>query len=135
MLNTLVLGYMVSHTFVLLSIQLGVQILEFLKIRYPTFLLSYYFQLNHDEEISVPILDPTRNKLGVVTLLLIITGGPIIYPIFAGYGILVAFQLISRVGINPALMFELFLNWMPPLIGVIVVIVIVSIVVIEFKQA
>jgi len=134
-LNALVLGFMIAHSFTLLIIQLGVQILEFLKRRAPTFLISYYFQFGDDETISVPILDPTQNRLGIIILLLVITGGPIFYPIFAGYGALVAFSLISRIGIDPVTIFERFLAWMPPIIVIVVIIIIVSIVAIEFKHA
>jgi hypothetical protein len=134
-LNTLLLGFMVIHTFILLSIQLGVQILQFIKVREPTVLIAYYFQMSDEEVISIPILDPTKNKLGVIVILLIISGGPIFYVIFMGYGALVAINLILRVGLDVGTMFVLFLNWIPPLIFAIVLLIIISIVALEFRHA
>ena len=52
-LESLVLGYMIIHTITLLSIQLGVQVLELIKIRMPTFLISYYFQFSDEEVIPI----------------------------------------------------------------------------------
>ena len=134
-LNTLLLGFMFIHTFILLSIQLGVQILQFLKVRKPTLLIAYYFQVSDEEVISIPILDPTKNILGVLVILLVISGGPVFYIIFTGYGALVAINLILRVGLDVGTMFVLFLNWIPPLIFAIVFLIIISVVALEFRHA
>ncbi|TFF91075.1 hypothetical protein EU545_05765 [Candidatus Thorarchaeota archaeon] len=136
-LNTLILGYMLVHTFVLLSVQLGVQILELLRIRMPTFLPSYYFQFEDDETIPLPLLDPTKSRLAFIVLLLVLSGGPVFYPIFAVYGFLLAYAHLVIIALDPSTIlgyFEIFLNWMPPILLLIVGLVILSIVVIEFKH-
>ncbi|MHA2042455.1 MAG: hypothetical protein ACW975_11390, partial [Candidatus Thorarchaeota archaeon] len=47
--TALVLGYMVIHTTLLLSVQLGIQVLELIRIKMPTLLISYYFLFDDDE--------------------------------------------------------------------------------------
>ena len=133
----LILGYMLVHTVFLLSVQLGVQILELIRIRMPTFLISYYFQFSDEETIPLRLLDPTKSKLAVFVLLLVISGGPIIFPIFAIYGFFLVLALISANPLTPATIleyFELFLNLTPPLLILIVGVVILSIVIIEFRH-
>ena len=128
---------MVVHTFAFLSLQLGVQVLELIRVKMPSFLVSYYFQFSDEELIPLRILDPTKSKLAVIVLLLVITGGPILYPIFAVYGFLFIYGDLVVVTFDPTTIlhyFQIFLNWMPPLIGVIVAVAIVSIVIVEFKH-
>lgn len=103
----------------------------------PTFLVSYYFQLEDNEIIPVPLLDPTRSNLALIILLLVISGGPVFYPIFAIYGFLLTYAHIVTIVLNPSVIvayFELFLNWTPPLMLLIVGIVVISIVIIEFRH-
>jgi hypothetical protein len=137
-LNTLILGYMVVHTILLLSVQLGVQVLEFIKIRMPTFLISYYFQFSDEEVIPIPLLDPTKSRLAVLILLLVITGGPILYPIFSLYGFFQVYAHIVVVVFDPSTIldyFELFVfSIMPPILFLILGSIILSIVIIEFKH-
>ncbi|UCE10410.1 MAG: hypothetical protein JSW61_00365 [Candidatus Thorarchaeota archaeon] len=136
-LNALVLAYMLTNAFLLLSVQLGVQVLELIRIRMPTLLIAYYFQLGDDESISIPLLDPTKHKLAVFILLLTITGGPILYPIFAVYGFLLIFAHLVTIVLDPSVIltyFGIFLNWMPPILGIIVAMIIASIVIVEFKH-
>ncbi len=135
--NMIVLAYMLVHTSIMLSVQLGVQILELIRIRRPTFLISYYFQLENNEVIPVPLLDPTKSNLALIILLLVISGAPVFYPIFAVYGFLLTYAHIVRIALNPSMIlfyFGLFLNWTPPLMLAIVCIVVISIVAIEFKH-
>ena len=135
--TALVLGYMAVHTTLLLSVQLGIQVLELIRIRMPTLIISYYFLFDDDEAIPLPLLDPVKSRLGVITLLLVISGGPVFYPIFAGYGLLFVLAILAQSPVTlPALIgyFIEFINWMPPLLVLIVAIVIVSIVIIEFRH-
>ncbi|MCK5151941.1 MAG: hypothetical protein KAQ65_08870 [Candidatus Thorarchaeota archaeon] len=136
-LNLLVLGYMLIHTTVLLSVQLGVQILELIRVRKPTLLIGYYFQMEDSQTISIRLLDPTKSKLAVLVLLLIVTGGPVLFPIFAIYGFLLVYSFIAVIPLAPATIlfyFGYFLNWMPPILAVIVGIIIISIVIVEFRH-
>lgn len=121
----------------MLSIQLGVQILELVRVRMPTFLISYYFQFEDNETIPIPLLDPTKSHLALIILLLVLSGAPVFYPIFAIYGYLLTYAHLVRIVLDPSTIvgyFEIFLNWMPPLMLVIVAIVVLSIVIIEFRH-
>jgi hypothetical protein len=137
-LDSLVLGYMLVHTLTLLSIQLGIQVLELIKIRMPTFLISYYFQFSDDEVIPIPLLDPTKSRLAVLILLLVISGGPIFYPIFTLYGFFLVYAKLVAIVLDPSTIlfyFERFLfTYMPPILFIIVLGIILSIVIIEFKH-
>ena len=133
-LNAIVLGYMLIHTILLLSVQLAFQILELIRIRMPTFLISYYFQFDDSQTIPIRLLDPTKSKLAVFVLLLVISGGPVLYPIFAIYGFLITYLFILAVPINLVTYFEAFLNFMPPIMALVVGVVILSIVIVEFKH-
>ncbi|MHA1863393.1 MAG: hypothetical protein ACTSWA_06470 [Candidatus Thorarchaeota archaeon] len=136
-LNALLLGFMVAHTSILLSIQLGVQVLEIIKQRFPTFLITYYFKFSDQEAIPVPLLDPIKSKLAVIIILLIISGGIVLFPIFAIFGMLLLWVRLPIIVLHPSTIityFDLFLNLVPPLLLVAVAIIIVSIVMIEFKR-
>jgi hypothetical protein len=136
-LNLLLLAYMLGHSILLLSVQLALQILELIRVRMPTFLISYYFQFDDSDTIPIRLLDPTKSKLAVVVLLLVISGGPVLYPIFAVYGFLLTYSFISYVPLVPETIltyFEAFLNFMPPIMAIVVGILIISIVAVEFKH-
>lgn len=136
-LNLLLLGYMLIHTFMMLSVQLGIQVLEIIKVRFPTLLILYYFKFGDEESIPIPLLDPTKSRLAVLVLLLVITGGPILFPIFAVYGALFVWGYLSLISLDPATLirlFEQFLNWVPPLLGIVVLVIVASIVMIEFRH-
>lgn len=135
--TALVLGYMAIHTTVLLSVQLGIQVLELIRFRMPTLLITYYFLFDDDEAIPMPLLDPVKSRLGVITLLLVISGGPVFFPIFAASGLLFVLAILAQSPLTlPVLIgyFIEFINWMPPLLALIVAIVILSIVIIEFRH-
>ncbi len=137
LLNVIILGYILIHTAIMLSIQLGVQILELIRIRMPTLLVSYYFQFDDNETIPIPLLDPTKSRLALIVLLLVLSGGPVFYPIFAIYGFLLVYAHLVKIVLDPSTIlyyFELFLNWMPPVFLAIVCIVVVSIIVIERRH-
>jgi hypothetical protein len=136
LLNLLVLGYMVIHTCLLLSIQLGIQVLQIIKVRFPTLLIWFYFKFDNNESIPIPLLDPTKSKLAVLILLLVISGGPILYPVFAIYGFLFVWGYLTVIALDPSTLIRLFsqfLNWMPPLLAIAVLVIVVSIVMIEFR--
>ncbi|MFW9835511.1 MAG: hypothetical protein ACFFEK_16030 [Candidatus Thorarchaeota archaeon] len=136
-LNALVLGYMLVHTFILLTVQQGVQILEFIKLRMPTVLIIYYFDISDQETIKVPLFDPTKNQLAIIILLLVITGGPILYPIFAIYGFLLVWGHLTIIALDPARIvqyFGIFINYAPPLLLIIAAVIIISIILIEKKH-
>jgi hypothetical protein len=137
LLNAMILGFMLGHTFILLTLQQGVQILEFIRLRMPTVLITYYFQVSDQETIKVPLFDPTKNRLAVIILLLVITGGPILYPIFAVYGFLLVWGHLTIIALDPVRIvqyFGIFLNYAPPLLLIIAAVIIISIVMIEVRH-
>jgi hypothetical protein len=108
-LNALVLGYMLAHTFVLLTVQQGIQILELIRMHLPT----------------------------VLIVLLVITGGPILYPIFAIYGFLLVWGHLTIIALDPARIvqyFGIFLNYAPPLLLIVAGAIVISIVMIERRH-
>lgn len=136
-LNALLLGYMVIHTSILLSIQLGVQVLEIIKMRSPTILIWYYFKFDDHESIPVPLLDPIKSKLAVIIILLILSGGIILYPIFAIYGLLHLWVRLPIIALHPSTIisyFAIFLNLVPPLLLIGAAAIILAIIMIEFKR-
>ncbi|TFF93417.1 hypothetical protein EU546_06230 [Candidatus Thorarchaeota archaeon] len=137
-LNVLLLGFMLVHTFILLSLQLAIQVLELIRMRMPTVLVTYYFQFSDQEAIPLWLLDPIRSRLGVLVLILIITGGIAFYPIFAVYGLLLVWGHLTTIALHPQEIvryFGIFLNWAPPLFLVVFVVVILSVLAIEFRHA
>ena len=136
-LNALLLGYMVTHTSILLSIQLGVQVSELLKKKWPIVLITYYFGFSDQESIPEPLLDPIKSKLAVVIILLIISGGLVLYPIFAVVGMLLLWVRIPIIVLQPStiiLYFSVFLNLVPPLLLIAVGLIVLSIIMVEFKR-
>ena len=136
-LNFLVLSFMVIHTLALLSIQLAIQILEIIKIKMPTVLITYYFEFSDQETIPLQVLDPIRSRLGVIVLLLVVSGGVAFYPIFAVFGFLLVWGHLAIIALNPSLIvtyFSIFLNWMPPVIFLVGLIIVVSVLAIEFRH-
>ena len=93
--------------------------------------------MEDSQTISIRLLDPTKSKLAVLVLLLIVTGGPVLFPIFAIYGFLLVYSFIAVIPLAPATIlfyFGYFLNWMPPILAAIVGIIIISIVIVEFRH-
>lgn len=136
-LNLVLLGYMVIHTSILLSIQLGFQVLEIIKMRSPTVLIAYYFNISDEDSISIPLLDPIKSKIAVIIILLIISGGIILYPIFAVTGMLLLLVRLPIILLQPSTIisyFLIFLNLVPPLLLIAVAIIVLSIIMIEFKR-
>ena len=136
-IDQLLLGYMIIHTSILLSIQLGIQVLEIIKKKLPTLLIAYYFSIGDEESIPNPLLDPIKSRMAVITILLILSGGIILYPMFSIYGMLLLLaRLPSIIEYPPVLFdyFEIFLNLVPPLLLIAVAIIVLSIIMIEFKR-
>ena len=137
LLYAMLLGYMVVQTSLLLSIQLGIQVLEMIKVRAPTVLVTYYFMFSDQETIPQPLLDPTKSRLAVIILLLVISGGIVLYPLFAVYGFLILVARIPAIALSPSIIIDYFfilLNYVPPLLLIAVLIIVLSVVMIEFKH-
>ena len=136
-LDLVLLGYMVSHTAILVTIQLGVQASEFLKKKWPILLISYYFGFEDNEPIPDPLMDPIKSKLAVVIVLLIVSGGLVLYPIFAIVGFMLLAVRIPNLVLQPStiiLYFREFLNLVPPLLLLPAAVIVLSIIMIEFKR-
>lgn len=136
-LNILLLDYMILHTLLLLSIQIGIQILEITKKKLPSFLVLYYFRFSDQETIPDKILDPIKSNLAVIIILLILSGGVIIYPFFAILGFLTLVARVPLIVQNPSVIitfFDIFLNLVPPLLLLFVLVIVLSVVMVEFKR-
>ena len=95
------LGVMMLYSWVLtllvLPVQAGVQGWSILRMAPTPVLLIYYFQ--HDETSNLPhrFLDPVRSRIGLVTVLLLLLGGLVAWPVYAVYG---ALLLVVRFGLQ-----------------------------------
>ncbi|MGY5858180.1 MAG: hypothetical protein RTU63_02325 [Candidatus Thorarchaeota archaeon] len=136
-LNQVLLVYMIIHTSILLSIQLGFQALEAMKKKFPNLLIAYYFNIGDEESIPHPLLDPIKSRIGLIVIILILSGGIILYPIYAVIGMLLLLVRLPNIVLNPTQIityFSNFLNLVPPLLLIAVAIIILSIIMIEFKR-
>jgi hypothetical protein len=82
-------------TLLVLPIQAGLQTWSLLHLQPAPLLISYYFQ--HDATTNLPhrFLDPVQSRIGLVTVIILLSGGLVAWPIFSFYG---AFLLIVRFG-------------------------------------
>lgn len=82
-------------TLLILPIQAGVQIWSLFRFEPTPILLSYYFQYDMTSNLPHRFLDPVQSRIGLVSVLLLIIGGLVAWPIYSFYG---AFLLIVRFG-------------------------------------
>jgi hypothetical protein len=71
------------------------QIWSLVRFEPTPFLIIYYFQ--HDATTNLPhrFLDPVQSRIGLITVILVIIGGLVAFPLYSFYG---AFVLIARFG-------------------------------------
>ncbi|MFX0168702.1 MAG: hypothetical protein ACFE89_05000 [Candidatus Hodarchaeota archaeon] len=82
-------------TLLVLPIQAGVQIWSLLQRQSTPLLLTYYFQYDATHNLPHRFLDPVQSRIGLATVLILLIGGLIAWPIYAVYG---AFLLIAQYG-------------------------------------
>ncbi len=82
-------------TLLLLPIQAGIQIWSLLRVQPTPILLFYYFQYDAATNLPHRFLDPVRSRIGLITVILLLIGGLVAWPIYSVYGI---FLLIARFG-------------------------------------
>jgi hypothetical protein len=82
-------------TLLVLPIQAGVQIWSLLQRQSTPLLLVYYFQYDATTNLPHRFLDPVKSRIGLVTVIFLLIGGLIAWPIYAFYG---AFLLIVQYG-------------------------------------
>ena len=82
-------------TLLVLPIQASLQIWSLLHLRPTPLLISYYFQ--HDTTTNLPhrFLDPVQSRIGLISVIILLIGGIVAWPIFSFYG---AFLLIALFG-------------------------------------
>ena len=85
-------------TLFILPIQAGIQIWSLLRFEPTPFLIVYYFQYNTTTNLPHRFLDPVESRIGLITILLLLIGGIVAWPIYSFYG---AFLLL--VGFGPLL--------------------------------
>jgi hypothetical protein len=93
------LGFLVFYSWVLtllvLPIQAGMQIWSLVRLEPTPILVSYYFQYDPTTNLPHRVLDPVQSRIGLITVVILIIGGIVAWPIYSFYG---AFLLIARFG-------------------------------------
>jgi hypothetical protein len=82
-------------TLFILPIQAGIQIWSLLRFEPTPFLIVYYFQYNTTTNLPHRFLDPVESRIGLITIILLLIGGIVAWPIYSFYG---AFLLLVRFG-------------------------------------
>lgn len=82
-------------TLLVLPIQAGVQIWSLLQRQYTPLLLIYYFQYDATTNLPHRFLDPVQSRIGLATVVILLIGGLVAWPIYAFYG---AFLLVVQYG-------------------------------------
>jgi hypothetical protein len=84
-------------TVLVLPIQAGVQVWSAIRLEPTPFLIFYYFQ--HDATHNLPhrFLDPVRSRIGLVTVITLLIGGLVAWPVYAVYG---GWLLLARFGLG-----------------------------------
>ncbi|MFW9986935.1 MAG: hypothetical protein ACFFDJ_10280 [Candidatus Odinarchaeota archaeon] len=92
-----VLLYAWVLTLIILPIQAGIQIWSLLQLTSTPLLLTYYFQYDSTSTLPHRFLDPVQSRIGLITVILLLIGGLVAWPIYSVYG---GFLLIARFGIQ-----------------------------------
>jgi hypothetical protein len=89
--------YAWALTVLVLPIQAGVQVWSAIRLEPTPFLIIYYFQ--HDAVHNLPhgFLDPVRSRIGLATVVILLIGGLVAWPVYAIYG---GWLLIARFGLR-----------------------------------
>jgi len=82
-------------TLLVLPIQAGVQIWSLLQRQATPLLLIYYFQYDTTTNLPHRFLDPVQSRIGLATVVILLIGGLIAWPVYVFYG---AFLLIAQYG-------------------------------------
>ena len=82
-------------TLFILPIQAGIQFWSLLRFEPTPFLIVYYFQYNTTTNLPHRFLDPVESRIGLITIILLLIGGIVAWPIYSFYG---AFLLLVRFG-------------------------------------
>ncbi len=84
-------------TVIVLPIQAGVQVWSAIRLEPTPFLIFYYFQ--HDAANNLPhrFLDPVRSRIGLATVVILLIGGIVAWPVYSLYG---GWLLIARFGLR-----------------------------------
>ncbi len=82
-------------TLLILPIQAGVQIWSLLRLESTPLLITYYFQYDATRNLPHRFLDPVQSRIGLTTVLILLIGGLVAWPIFSFYG---TFLLVVRFG-------------------------------------
>lgn len=82
-------------TLIILPIQAGIQLWSALHLSPTPILLTYYFQYDATRTLPHRFLDPVRSRIGLGTVLILLLGGLIAWPV---YTVLGAFLLLDHFG-------------------------------------
>ncbi len=82
-------------TLFILPIQAGIQIWSLLRFEPTPFLIVYYFWYDTTTNLPHRFLDPVESRIGLITIILLLIGGIVAWPIYSFYG---AVLLLVRFG-------------------------------------
>jgi len=91
----LVLLYSWVLTLILLPVQAGVQLWTAAHLTATPILLTYYFQYDATRTLPHRFLDPVRSRIGLGTVVILLLGGLVAWPVYAVFGGLL---LVVRFG-------------------------------------
>ena len=128
--------YGIIVTLPLISIQFGIQLYSLFNREATPILLVYYFQHDADAPLPHPVLDPIKSKIGLMSLVLLLIGGLIAWPIYFLYGIYLWYEFYFSLPteITPIYLRHLterVASTIPPLLGIFLILIALSVALIE----
>jgi hypothetical protein len=91
----LILIYSWLVTLILLPIQTGIQLWSLAHLAPTPLLLTYYFQYDATRTLPHRFLDPVRSRIGLGTVIILLMGGLVAWPVYAFLG---GLWLFARFG-------------------------------------
>ncbi|MCD6483595.1 MAG: hypothetical protein J7L47_00630 [Candidatus Odinarchaeota archaeon] len=128
--------YGIIVTLPLIGVQFGIQLYSAFNRESTPILLIYYFQYDADAPLPHPILDPIKSKIGLLSLVLLLIGGLIAWPIYFLYGIYLWYEFYFSL---PSEITPTYLRYLtkrvasaiPPLLGIFLILIALSVALIE----
>ena len=128
--------YGIIVTLPLIGVQFGIQLYSLFNHESTPLLLVYYFQHDADIPLPHPILDPIKSRIGLLSLVLLLIGGLIAWPIYFVYGVYLWYEFYFSL---PSKITPIYLRYLtervastiPPLLGIFLILIALSVALIE----
>ena len=119
----------------LIAIQLGVAIHELIRLKPAPVLLIYYFLFDPDKDLPHEALDPTKSGIGLASLILLLSGGYIAWPVFTLYGLLTMYEIYGAQFSPTPEFIRMYVEQIafaiPPFLAILLLILILTVLTIE----